>query len=246
MNNIGNIKSRLLGKLTEAYTKQEKNEIKDIINLIRENKKFVELYLFYEEIEKKYIDNQEIAKQYVEEIIPILKLKTEGVLSFCHKLNKKLGVVTELHVPIYDDLDVLVEEDNLSNIDKKLISKKNLLEHLTTKKEIDTIENGTPFVQNESLYYALLVNNFNVLYENELTNEEKNELSEFISISDKEIKSRIEDIREDVLDKISKLLLENSDEKITQKLEDVKNEVNRLTPTRYNLYKVQQLKNGLI
>ena len=89
MNKIGNIKSRLLSKLTESYSKSDKSDMKDIIKLISSNKEFTELYLFYEEIEKKYFSDKVIAEQFIEKIIPILKQKSEKVSSICKILDKK-------------------------------------------------------------------------------------------------------------------------------------------------------------
>ena len=66
MNKFGAIKTKLLSKLTESYAKENKAEIKDILTTIKENKEFKEMYLFYEEIENKYIDDKETAKLYVE------------------------------------------------------------------------------------------------------------------------------------------------------------------------------------
>jgi len=251
MKNIGNIKTKLLGKLITAYSNDQKSEIKDIINLIKENKEFVELYLFYEEIEKKHIEDREVAKEYIDEITPILKERAEKVSQFCDILNKKIGsvldesvAIADVNVPIYADLDVLLETDNLSNIDKKLVAKKNILKHLLTEKENDVTENPT-LVQNENLYHALLVGNFNLIFENELTEDEKKELKEFIVISDQEINTRTQSIKEEILSKVSTLLTEDADSTLQKKLDDVKNEVSTLTPTKYNLYRLVQLNMNL-
>ena len=62
MNTFGTIKSKLVKKLTESYISDKKSEIKEIVNIIRRDKEFRDLYLFYEEIENKYIDDPSIAK----------------------------------------------------------------------------------------------------------------------------------------------------------------------------------------
>ena len=251
MKNIGNIKTKLIGKLTAAYTSNEKSEIKEIINLIRENKDFVELYLFYEEFEKKYIEDRTIAETYIDKIAPILKERAEKVSEFCDVLDKRIGnvldesvAIADVKVPIYNDLDVLLEDDSLSNIDKKLIAKKNLLKHLLTEKKEDIVENSV-IVQNENLYHSLLVNNFNLVFENELTEDEKKEFNEFISISEQEINTRMQTIKEEILSKTSKLLTEDADSTLRQKIEDVKKEVSIMTPTKYNLYRLSQLNSNL-
>ena len=66
MSKVGIIKTKLLKKLTESYGSKNKSEIKDIIKTVLENKKFKEMYLFYEEIENKYIEDKETAKLYIE------------------------------------------------------------------------------------------------------------------------------------------------------------------------------------
>ena len=66
MKKFGVIKTKILNKLTESYANENKAEIKDILTLIKENKEFKEMYLFYEEIENKYIEDKETAKLYVE------------------------------------------------------------------------------------------------------------------------------------------------------------------------------------
>ena len=181
MNKFGVIKTKLLNKLTEAYAQENKSEVKDILNTIKENKDFKELYLFYEEIENKYIDNTEVAKLYVEGLSPILKSHKEDVNSFIKSLSSKLNDVVSESNEIYESLDILSENDNLNNIEKKVKAKMKLVEHLTTKKEIKESKDKT-IVPNETLLNAVLANNFNVLYSNTLSESEKEELKNILSI----------------------------------------------------------------
>jgi hypothetical protein len=76
MNNFGKIKSKLLKKLTEAYASDNfKQNTKNLIKVVKKNKDFKEMYLFYEEIENKYIEDKEVAKLYVEQLGSLLKEK---------------------------------------------------------------------------------------------------------------------------------------------------------------------------
>ena len=52
---FGAIKTKILNKLTESYASENKAEIKDILTTIKEDKHFKEMYLFYEEIENKFM-----------------------------------------------------------------------------------------------------------------------------------------------------------------------------------------------
>ena len=50
MKKFGVIKSKMLSKITESYTQQNKKEVKNILNTINENKDFKKMYLFYVEV----------------------------------------------------------------------------------------------------------------------------------------------------------------------------------------------------
>jgi len=247
MNKFGTIKSKMLTKITESYSKQNKNEVKDILKTIKENKDFKEMYLFYEEIENKYIEDKETAKLYVEGLNtyfgqPMGNWNNLNV--FCESLHNKLGNVEVKINELYESLDILSERDSLSNIEKKVIAKKKLVEHLTTKKKI-TESKDTTLVPNESLLNAVLTNNFNVLYSNTLSESEKEELKNILSISYDDLIIKSNELHESILEKVSTLISESNDIDLTTKLNKVKDEVNQMTTSKYNYYRLTELKNGL-
>ena len=82
MNNFGKIKTKILRKLMESYSSKNKSEMKSILKIIKENKEFKEMYLFYEEIEEKYFEDKEVAKLYVEELNNILKHKSKNIYEY--------------------------------------------------------------------------------------------------------------------------------------------------------------------
>ena len=245
MNKFGILKTKILKKLTESYSNKNKGEVKDILNTIKENKDFKEMYLFYEEIENKYFDDKEIAKLYVEEIQSVLKDKSDKIASFTKNLNTKLKDIEINENELYSNLDLLVQEENLSNVDKKIIAKKKLVEHLTTKKEIVKKEE-TQLVENENLLYAVLANNFNVLYNNSLNESQKKELQGILSLTDEDLEVKISDLKESILGQVGNILSESKDNDLTGKLTKVKDEVNEMKPSKFNYYRLVQLKNGLV
>jgi hypothetical protein len=245
MNKFGVLKSKILKKLTESYSNKNKNEVKDILNTIKENKDFKEMYLFYEEIENKYFDDKEIAKLYVEEIQSVLKDKSDKIASFSKNLNTKLKDVEINENELYSNLDLLVQSENLSNVDKKIIAKKKLVEHLTTKKEIIKKEDAQ-LVENENLLYAVLANNFNVLYNHSLNESQKKELQGILSLTDEDLEVKISDLKESILGQVGNILSESKDGDLTGKLTKVKDEVNEMKSSKFNYYRLVQLKNGLV
>jgi len=247
MNKFGIIKTKMLNKLTESYANENKNEIKSILKEIKENKEFKEMYLFYEEIENKYFEDKEIAKLYVEGLSTYFGQPMgnwNNLNMFCESLHNKLGDVEIETNELYESLDMLSEKDSLSNIEKKVIAKNKLVEHLTTKKEI--IESKeTSLVPNETLLNAVLANNFNVLYSNTLSESQKEELKNILSISYDDLITKSNELAESVLSKVESLLIESNDSELKIKLDNVKKEVNGMSPSKYNYYRLTELKNGL-
>jgi hypothetical protein len=247
MNKFGVIKTKLLNKLTESYANENKAEIKDILTTIKENKDFKEMYLFYEEIESKTISDKETAKLYVEGLStyfgqPIGNWNNLNV--FCESLNKRLGDEEVKTNELYESLDILSEKDSLSNIEKKVIAKKKLVEHLTSKKEINESKEIT-LVPNETLLNAVLANNFNVLYSNTLSESQKEELKNILSIPYEDLITKSNELQESIVNKVSTLLSESNDTDLSNKLKAVKDEVTQMSPSRYNYYRLTELKNGL-
>ena len=244
MNKFGTIKTKMINKLTESYIKENKKEVKELLNTIKENKEFKEMYLFYEEIENKFFDDKDVAKLYVEEVNSILKNQTKNISEFIKSLDKKLGESQINENEVYNLLDILSENDNLNNIDKKVIAKKKLVDFLTTKKEVVN-ENITSHTVNENLLHTVLTNNFNVLYNNTLSEQQKDEFKNIMSLSNDEIKNKTIELKESLNIQIDTLLNESDDHELKQKLNKVKEEVNTKSTSRLNYYKLVELKNGL-
>ena len=163
---------------------------------------------------------------------------------FCTSLNKMINVEQINENEIYNSLDILIEKDSLSNIEKKVKAKKKLVEHLTTKKEIKESKDST-LVPNENLLNAVLTNNFNALYSNTLSETEKGELKNILSIPYDEIVDKTGELKESIINQVSTLLSESNDTDLSIKLKAVKDEVTQMYPSRYNYYRLNELKNGL-
>ena len=245
MNNFGKIKTKILRKLMESYSSKNKSEMKSILKIIKENKEFKEMYLFYEEIEEKYFEDKEVAKLYVEELNNILKHKSKNIYEFCKTLNEKLGEDDIEENELYSTIDQLLEDDNLGNLDKKIIAKKKLIEHLTTKKEIKESKENSTYTANENLLHAVLANNFNVLYNNNLSEEQKKELKTILSLTEEDLKNKTNELKESILNKVSTLLNESNDEELNIKLTKVEDEVKEMSLTKYNYFRLTQLNDGL-
>jgi len=244
MDKFGIIKSKILERISESYVNGDKKKIKNILGTIIKDDNFRGLYLFYEHVENKYIEDLETAKLFVESIIPLLQNKVKNLKKSSVILSESLKDVQPSKNSVYDDLDLLSEEDTLLNIDKKIIAKLRLIEHLTKKKTV--IENKSKlYTENENLLHTVLTNNFNTLYESTLSEEEKSELKSILTITSKDINDKFKVLKEEADEKVKNLLANEKNKEVIEKINIVINEIRTMDVSKYNYYKLLQLKNGL-
>ena len=244
MTKFGPLKTKILHNLTEAYVLGKKDVIKDTLKLMKENKEFLNMYLFYEEVENKNIEDKKEAELFVEGIIPLLRKHSKGITKFCKALDKKIEGVPVSDSGVYTYLDMLSEEESLKNINKQIEAKKELVNHLMVKKEIPE-PTSTTIIENTSLLHAILSSNFNALYGNTLNEDEKKQLTEILSISESDLKTNFSALQEEVTTKMGKLLAEEKNTELRDKLNRALEESKTLGVSKYNYYKLQVLKNGL-
>lgn len=245
MGTFGITKSKLIKKLTESYISGNNSEIKQIVNIIKKDKEFRNLYLFYEDVENKFFEDINTAKLYVEQISPMLADKKVLVEETCNKLNSFLDNVVIEENKTYDALDQLLDIDTLRNLDKKVIAKKSIVNFITTEKPTHVAEyvtESTEFTGNELLLHTIMTNNFNSYYDTALNEEEKTELRNILSMDSDELNNKVETLKENILNKISTLVTESKDDTLIVKLNDVKEQVKNTEVSKYSFYKL----NGLL
>ncbi len=244
-NTFGDVKSKILKKMTDLYEKNNKNEIKEILSIINENNDFKKLYTFYEDVEKMELSYPGSAELYVETIQPLLIEQSKKIEKTCKKLEKYLKNVECETDELYKNLDVLSESVSLNNMDKKVLAKRKLIEHLSTKKEIVESKNEK-HVGNEKLLMTLLSNDFNSYFGRTLSEEDKTKLKNILSLANEDIQTKTKDLSEEILTSINDILAESQDDELKKKLNQVKLEVMYTKPTKYNYFKLLEFKNGLV
>ena len=250
MDKFGQMKNKILVKLTESFGKQNKSEMRDIISTLKENKELVGLYMFYDDMENKYFEDINEAKEYVETISTMLreKSRTKPLHDGLVKLSALVENVEAPENKLFESsIDVLLAPDTIYNIDTKIFAKKALVEHLTKKKSVTNEEVNTVQIRNQNLLNAVLVSNFNALYENTMSDEEKEEFRKIMAISQEEITTKFQELKEEVLsnvDDVHKTQLEENE--ITKKLNEVRNTVTAMEINRVNYYRLMGLNAGLI
>jgi len=242
---FGKLKCKILSVLSEEYKNNNKENIGKILKLIKEDKNFKELYLFYEDFEKLSIKEP---KQYLDNLKNILNKKFELVTETSNKIEKLLPKNIDYEYnSIYEGLDLLAIEIDLNNIVKKNESIELLENHLISEKEEIIEEGEINFTTNENLLKTILVNNFNILYENNLDETEKKLFREIISINKSDLNNNFNLLKEEILKKLDDIILENNDEVLNEKIKEVKKEVLLNSQVnKLNYLKLKDLSNEII
>lgn len=245
MKNFGEFKLKMLTKLTDLYASKNKVEIKNTIKSITSNKPLSEMYTFYEGIEKLNIKSKDKAKLYVESIEPILIEKMKSLKKDLKTLTKDFKNIEFEKNSLYEDLDVLSEENTIHNISKKIDARENLIEHLLKEKKEDEKPSEIQ-IENHTLLNAVLVNNFNIKYSDFLNEEQKSTFNKIVSMSEDELITETKNLKEELITKFNLLINESNDDSLKDKLKNVMSEINKSETTKFDYYKLIELKNGLV
>lgn len=246
MVNFGELKSKFLTKLVESYNSGNKNELKDLIKKLKSNKNLIEMHHFYEEMENTYFQDKNKAKVFVENLEPMLIQKSHSLKKECMGLYQMVKDVVAENNEIYFCLDVLSEENTITNLSNKIDSREKLINLLNTKRETKNIEESTVRIENEKLLNTVLVNNFNIKYGDFLKGEDKQVFERILSMNNEELINETKSLKTELTEKINFLLNESSDDSLTKKLNDVKVDVHDKEITKYNYFKLIELKKGLV
>lgn len=243
MATFGHVKNKVLVKLTESYGKKDfKETLKKYFQPIMKSNTLKEMYSLYEDIETMSFDDKETAQLYVEELSKVLKDRHNEVSVSLNDLNESLKEVEKIENPLYESLDVLSCPDKLGNISEKVVAKKSLVEHLTKNKVSDTleVEQGV----NESLLNSVLVNNFNVSYDKTLSEEDKTKLKSILGLTQSEVEEKTKTLHESINSKLDELV--ESDKEFKTKADMVRKEISEMNYSKYNLYRLEDLLDGLL
>jgi hypothetical protein len=243
-NTFGQTKSAILNTFTDLYTKKETKKIKNLLAIINENRDFKETYVLYEDIENMNFEDETVAKYYVEELSKSLSGKRKNITETCNKLKNIVDISNQNTSEIYETLDVLMENDNILNLENKVKAKIKLVKLLTNNKNINE-SYDTMHTNNEKLLMSLFSSDFNSYYGRTLSEEDKTKLKNILSLSNQEIEEKTKNLSEEILSSISNILSEDTDNELKQKLNKVKLEVMYMKPSKYNYFKLLELKNGL-
>ena len=238
---FGQLKNKILNHLTDLYLRNEKGEIKKIINIIKENKDFSNLYVFYDEFENITIkENQD---EYIQLVENMFISKKNKIVKTFEKLDEILKDVICENNEIYDNLDNLFIETTLNTFNDKINSKKKLKLFLSEDKNNFEEEQNT-IVENSDLLNFLLVNNFNVLYEEKLNDDEKKIFKEILSLDENKLNENFISLKTELLNLSKKTIIDNdNNDELKSKINEIEDTINNFEINKINYSKLLEIKN---
>jgi hypothetical protein len=236
---FGIIKSKIDKILLESFSNKEefKKQMKNFQEYILENKSLTKLFWIYDELKTKRNVDSSIVNDYLNESINSYKtIQSKIQTKDLTKLNSWLSDVNVENN--YTDIDNLFSESVL-NIEEKIKSKKVISESLKkksiTESEVINIPIGT---------MVNIANKTINTYINNLNEEDKSKLINFLSSDSKEMEQQYKVIKEEVVSKLTKIQ-KNSDTETSNKIDESIGKISTEKFDKLNLFRLKELNNSI-
>jgi hypothetical protein len=236
---FGIIKSKIDKILLESFSNKEefKKQMKNFQEYILENKSLTKLFWIYDELKTKRNVDSSIVNDYLNESINSYKTTQSKIQT--KDLTKLNSWLSDVNVENnYTDIDNLFSESVL-NIEEKIKSKKVISESLKkksiTESEVINIPIGT---------MVNIANKTINTYINNLNEEDKSKLINFLSSDSKEMEQQYKVIKEEVVSKLTKIQ-KNSDTETSNKIDESIGKISTEKFDKLNLFRLKELNNSI-
>jgi hypothetical protein len=248
-NNFGYIKKAFNKQITNNIIREnnEINLLEKFIKILKNSDILMLEYLVFNNLENKTIITSESATRYINDNLKLFnKYNKKTVISENKKLSKIFDVIGSIEKnELYEAIDYLILEncsDNkLPNIDKLHDSFEVVLEHLKKNKETNkhNIEENLDFDMSHVINYKI---HETFKKHSNLSEQEQKILKTIVNSNLEEKINLYETLKEEILNKLKSL-------PINEKIEKVKNKLNSIVINENNfeeeIIKIQELKSSL-
>jgi|TARA_R110002153_G_scaffold195476_1_gene348853 hypothetical protein len=244
MNKFGQIKSNIESLMTKSYGKNSfKTNMKSFKSHIIENEKLAKAYFLYDELSKKKGLSKDIVDDYVNECVETIKviLTTESTKLKEVNMWVSEGLKTNSDNN-YTNIDTVVYSSSIKNLEKVLECKNTIKKLLGESEEVSKVTESVNIPLSSMLKIA--TNTFNREY-GDISEEEKKELKNLLSLSKTELAEEITISKSIVLEKLSEKVNESNDEDLNNRVNETINRINKSEISLTSLYKLKQLEHGL-
>jgi len=237
---FGISKNKLDNVLLNSFNNKKlfKESFHSLMSSLKENKESREFFVLYSQVENKKFKDKVIAEEYLDQVIKILKskkpkLKLNKINNTIKKYSKKLKETNNI---VYNNLDLLVFNEEVLNIEDKIKAKKSLLRVLLEVKSESISEARVP----NSLLINLATRKFNEKFSS-LSSVDKKTFNESFIKNGNTIKSELDTVIVEVNKKLDDLISDSSDINLIHKLKETRFKINESRYDKVSLYKIKEL-----
>jgi len=245
MATFGEIKTKIDETFINLYGK---NEFKYFTNqfkkIVLENKDISELYYIYNDLSDNKGMSPDLVNDYINESVEYSQILVENNLNELNKISSWIDAINLHNEPknIYESIDTVIYNKSIKNLESILESKKEISKVITSIKKEDEVKTSI----NLPLETMLKVANSKLNEElSNLSENEKNEIKEIVSLSKDELQTKMNDLKESIVGNLKTKLNESSEFDLKNAIEKTMNKIEDSPVDFYNYYKLKKLQEGL-
>jgi len=237
---FGILKTKIENVLLESYKNGSfKNELKTFKKLVLENKKINRLFYIYDDLNSNKGISTEIANDYINEMVTLYENTINKITP--SELNQLKTWVNKSSTSEnnYEVIDNLLGHGVL-NLESKINSRKIISETITKKpiSEKDVVK--VPLSTMVTMANKTISN-----YIENLSESEKKEFNQMLSVDDSELEPKYSQIKESVVEKLNVMYNENHDHPTRKTIRETIEKVSNEKYDKINYYKLKSLFDNL-
>lgn len=207
-------------------------------------KTFAELYYIYNDLTENKGISTDLVNDYVNESVEYSQILVENNLNELKRINSWINKIN-LHggsENLYEMVDNVIYNNSIKNLENILESKKQISKILSTPKKTSTIKESI----NLPLETMLKVANTKLNEEiTNLTETEKSDIKEIVSMTKVELENRMENLKESIIGNLKVKINESTENDLKNTIEKTVIKIQNSPVDFYNYYKLRQLQEGL-
>lgn len=245
MATFGEIKTKIDETFINLYGKREfkffSNQFKKIV---LENKDIAELYYIYNDLTENKGMSIDLVNDYINESIEYSQILIENNNKELNRINSWINSIN-LHRDvknIYETIDNVIYNNSIKNLENILESKKQISKTLSELKKESNVKETINLPLETMLKVANSKLNNEII---NLSESEKNDIKEIVSLSKTELENRIENLKESIIDNLKIKINESTESDLKNTIEKTVIKIQNSPVDFYNYYKLKQLQEGL-
>jgi hypothetical protein len=243
MSTFGTIKTKIENTAVELAKKPSfKRFIFEFNTLVLKNKDLSELYYIYDDLSSNKGIPSDIANDYINESVEYSQVLIESQGKNLNYLNTWINSWNKDSINDYTDIDNAIYNKGIRNLESILESKKNI-KNIITKEE-----DKKPLSESLNIPISSMVKIANESLKKEvgtLSENDKKELDEVLSLNGEELKEGFNNLKKLVLDNLRVSLNESADKDLENTINKTMNKVMEAKCNHYDYYKLKMLSLGL-